>query len=164
VEKPIICCRIPEAVCSVLLILGGGFGAAFAQTISSEPAKTQSATRFGSQSARRAIGYFQGSEPDFLLLLPLYPALHTVQDKIDVTTFRQTQVSGRSVRWKLAEADDQMTYGRFSDVLGIDLDAARLPIVIHLLKRIERDVLDTTFEAKPYFDRRRPPADALALA
>jgi acid phosphatase (class A) len=90
------------------------------------------------------------------LLLPPYPALNTKQDKIDVATFRQMQVSDQSARWKLAEADDQMNYARFSDVLGVDLDAARLPIVMHLLKRMERDVLDTAFDAKDYFNRPRP--------
>jgi acid phosphatase (class A) len=97
-----------------------------------------------------------GSEPNFLLLLAPYPALDTEQDKIDVTTFRHMQVSDQSARWKLAQADDQMTYARFSEVLGVDLDAARLPIVMYLLKRMERDVLDTTFDAKPYFNRPRP--------
>ena len=48
----------------------------------------------------------------------------------------------QSARWKLAKADDQMTYARFSGVLGVDLDPARLPIVIHLLNRMEREVLD----------------------
>ena len=155
-NKAVTCCRIPEAVCSVLLILAGGFAVTFAQTVSFESAKTPAAAQVGSQSARRAVGYLQGSEPDFLLLLPPYPALNTKQDEIDVATFRRMQESDRSARWKLAEADDQMTYARFSGVLGVDLDAASLPIVIHLLNRMERDVLDTAFDAKPYFNRPRP--------
>ncbi len=148
--------RFAEVVCSVLLILGGGSAAASAQTMPSESAKTRATAQVGSQSPKRAVGYMYGSEPNFLLLLPPYPALGTKQDKIDVAVFRHMQVSDRSVRWKLAQADDQMTYARFSEVLGVDLDAARLPIVMHLLKRMERDVLDTTFDAKPYFDRPRP--------
>ena len=122
----------------------------------SESAKTPSATQVRNQSPKRVVGYLHDAEPNFLLLLPPYPALDTKQDKIDVATFRRMQVSDHSARWKLAKADDQMTYARFSEVLGVDLDAARLPIMIHLLKRMERDVLDTTFDAKPYFDRPRP--------
>jgi acid phosphatase (class A) len=124
--------------------------------MSSESAKTPAAARVGNQTPKRVAGYLHGSEPNFLLLLPPYPALGTKQDKIDVAVFRHMQVSDRSVRWKLAQADDQMTYARFSGVLGVDLNAAMLPIVMHLLRRMERDVLDTTFDAKPYFDRPRP--------
>jgi acid phosphatase (class A) len=149
--------RILAVVCSVPLILGGGgFAAASAQTMSSESAKTPDAAHVANQSPKRVVGYLHGSEPNFLLLLPPYPALGTRQDKIDVATFRQMQAPDRSARWKLAEADDQMAYVRFSEVLGVDLDAARLPIVMHLLKRMERDVLDTAFDAKDYFDRPRP--------
>ena len=61
-----------------------------------------------------------------------------------------------SARWRLALADSQMTCARFSGALGIDLDAAELPITIHLLNRMERDVLDTAFNAKIYFNRPRP--------
>jgi len=156
VNKTTICYRIPEAVCSVLLICAGGFAATSAQTMSSEPPKTPATAHVASQPPTRAVGYLHGSEPNFLSLLAPYPALDTEQDKIDVATFRQMQASDRSARWKLAEADDQMTYARFFEVLGVDLDAARLPIVMHLLRRMERDVLDTTFDAKPYFDRPRP--------
>ena len=155
-NKAIICCRIPKAVCSALLILAGGFAVAPAQTMSSQSAKTPAAAQAESQSPKRAVGYLRGSEPNFLLLLPPYPALDTKRDKIDVVMFRQMQVSDQSTRWKLAQADDQMTYARFSEVLGVDLDAARLPIVMHLLRRMERDVLDTAFDAKDYFDRPRP--------
>jgi acid phosphatase (class A) len=66
------------------------------------------------------------------------------------------QVSGQSTRWKLAEADAQMTYARFSVVSGIDFDPAKLPIVVNLLNRMERDVLDTAFAAKVNFNRPRP--------
>ena len=125
VNKTVICCRIAEAVCLVLLMFAGEFAAASAQTMSSESAKTPAAAQVGSQAPKRVLGYLQGSEPDFLLLLPPYPALDTEQDKIDVATFRRMQVSDRSTRWKLAEADDQMTYARFSRVLGVDLDANR---------------------------------------
>jgi acid phosphatase (class A) len=156
VNKTVTCCGIPETVCSVLLIFGGGFVAASAQAMSSESAKTPAATQVRNQSPKRAIGYLNGSEPNFLLLLAPYPALDTKQDEIDVTTFRQMQMPDTSARWKLAMADDQMVYARFSEPLGIDLDPDKLPIIVHLLGRMERDVLDTAFDAKRYFDRPRP--------
>jgi acid phosphatase (class A) len=156
VNKAIIFYRISTAIFSVLLICADGIAAASAQTMSSEPAKTSATAHVASQSPTRAVGYLHGSEPNFLLLLPPYPALDTKRDKIDVVMFRQMQVPDTSARWKLAEADDQMTYARFSEVVGVDLDAARLPTVMHLLRRMERDVLDTTFDAKPYFNRPRP--------
>jgi acid phosphatase (class A) len=156
VNTAIVGCCIPAVVCSVLFNLAGGLAAASAQTMSPEAVKTPSVAQVESSDSRRAVGYLHGSEPNFLLLLPPYPALDSKQDKIDVATFRQMQVSGQSTRWKLAEADDQMIYTRFSGALGVDLDGANLPIMIHLLNRMERDVLDTAFDAKAYFNRPRP--------
>jgi acid phosphatase (class A) len=97
-----------------------------------------------------------GSEPNFLLLLPPYPMLDSSQDAVNVAAFRQMQVPDGTARWKLAQSDAQMTYGRFAEPLGISLDPAKLPIVMHLLSRMERDVLDTAFQAKDYFNRPRP--------
>jgi len=148
--------RILELGCSALLIFKGGFAAAPAQTMPSESAEAPATADVGSQSPKRVVGYLFGSEPNFLLLLPPYPALGTKQDEIDIAVFRQMQVSNTSARWKLAEADDQMVYSRFSGALDADLDAVKLPIVIHLLNRMERDVLDTTFDAKTHFNRPRP--------
>src|ERR1700739_61212 len=155
-NKAIIYCRIPEAVFSVLITLAGEFAATSAQIMSSEPAKTPGIAHVESGASKRAVGYWHGSGPNFLLLLPPYPALDSKQDKIDVAMFRQMQVPGQSTRWKLAEADDQMTYARFSAVLGIDIDAVKLPIVVNLLNRMERDVLDAAFAAKANFNRPRP--------
>jgi acid phosphatase (class A) len=156
VNKINICHRIPKAICSVLLVLAGEFAAAVAQVLPSESVETVAAQSAGSQPSKRVLGYLHGSGPNFLLLLPPYPAPDSKQDKIDVATFRQMQVSGQSTRWKLAVADDQMTYARFSEVLGVDLDTAKLPIVVRLLNRMERDVLDTAFAAKANFNRPRP--------
>jgi hypothetical protein len=156
VNKNIIGFRIPNAVCSVLLILAGGFSVDSAETMLLHSAEAPSATQLQTQAPKRAVGYLHGAEPNFLLLLPPYPALDSKQDQIDVTTFRQMQVSDTSVRWKLADADDQMIYARFSGALGVDLDGIKLPIVIHLLNRMERDALDTAFAAKNYFNRPRP--------
>jgi acid phosphatase (class A) len=66
------------------------------------------------------------------------------------------QAADETPRWKLAQSDAQMTYTRFAEPLGISLDPAKLPIVMHLPSRMERDVLDTAFEAKGYFNRPRP--------
>lgn len=40
--------------------------------------------------------------------------------------------------------------------MGVDLDATKFPIAIHLLDRMERDAMDTTFDAKSFFNRPRP--------
>lgn len=127
-----------------------------AQTVSSLPAKAPTSAQAVAQSPKRVVGYLYGSEPNFLLLLPPYPALDSPQDAIDLTTFRQMQAPDGTDRWKLAQEDAQMTYARFVEPLGINLDPAKLPIIMHLLSRMERDVLDTTFEAKDYFNRPRP--------
>jgi hypothetical protein len=124
VNNIIIFHRIPTAVCSVLLILAGDCNVAPAQAMPSETAKTPSVAYVESMDSKRAVGYLHGSELSFLLLLPPYPALDSKQDKIDVATFRQMQVSGQSTRWKMAESDAQMTYARFSVVSGIDFDPA----------------------------------------
>lgn len=155
-NKNIICYRLPKGVCSVLLILVGSFTATYAQTAASDPAKATDVANVESRAPERAVGYLHGAEPEFLLLLPPYPALGTKQDDFDVAAFRELQVSGTSARWKLAESDDQMIYARFSGASGVDLDLAKLPIVIHLLNRTERDTLDTAFAAKEYFNRPRP--------
>ena len=67
--------RILKAVCSALVILNSGWIASSAQTTPSQPAKTPAATHAGSQAPARAVGYLQGDEPNFLELLPHYPAL-----------------------------------------------------------------------------------------
>ncbi len=126
------------------------------QAVSLEPVKTPGVAHVESGASKRAEGYLHGSEPNFLLLLPPYPVLDSSQDGVDVATFRQMQVGDQALRWKLAQADTQMTYTRFAEPLGIDLDPAKLPIVMHLLSRMERDVLDTAFEAKDHFNRPRP--------
>jgi acid phosphatase (class A) len=148
--------RIPDLARLVLLILGGRFIAASAQTLFAQSTKPPDAAHALSQNPKPDVGYLHGSEPNYLLLLPPYPALGSNQDNLDVATFRRMQVSGQAARWKLAEADDQMSYSRFSEALGIDLDPAKLPIVVHLLNRMERDVLDTAFAAKANFNRPRP--------
>jgi acid phosphatase (class A) len=137
-------------------MFAGGASAASAQTMSPEPAKSPGIAHVESGAPKRAEGYLHGSEPNFLLLLPPYPVLDSSQDAVDVATFRQMQVGDQTSRWKQAQADAQMTYARFAEPLVIDLDLAKLPIVMHLLSRMERDVLDTTFEAKDYFNRPRP--------
>jgi acid phosphatase (class A) len=124
--------------------------------LSFQSVKTPAAPSVGSQPSNLILGYLHGSEPNVLLLLPPYPALDSRQDKIDIATFRQMQVSGQSIRWKVAEGDNQMTYARFSVAFGVDLDSAKLTITDHHLNRVERDVLDAAFAAKANFNRPRP--------
>jgi acid phosphatase (class A) len=140
---------------SALLAVSGVFVSAVAQS-SLHPATPTAIAQNEKQAPKRVVGYLQGSEPNYLLLLPPYPVLDSPQDAVDVATFRQMQVPDGTTRWKLAQADAEMTYARFAEPLGISLEPAKLPIVMHLLSRTERDVLDTTFEAKDYFNRPRP--------
>jgi acid phosphatase (class A) len=144
-----------SATCVALIAAGGASISAAAQTPSPSAAPTPAA-QSAKQTPKRIVGYLQGAEPNFMLLLPPYPALESPQDAVDVATFRQMQVLDQSPRWKLAQADAQMTYARFTEPLGISLDPAKLPIVMHLLGRMERDILDTAFEAKDDFNRPRP--------
>jgi acid phosphatase (class A) len=143
------------ATCVALIALSGVFTSAAAQTSSPSPIPAPIAQSV-KQTPKRVVGYLQGSEPNFLLLLPPYPVLDSPQDAVDVATFRQMQVADQTPRWKLAQADAQMTYARFTEPLGISLDPAKLPIVMHLISRMERDVLDSAFEAKDDFNRPRP--------
>jgi acid phosphatase (class A) len=108
------------------------------------------------ESRQDVAGYMKGAEPNYLLILPPYPVLGSHADKMDVANFKEMQVPDGSARWKLAEADEEMTYARFGGILGVDLDVKHSPIVVHLLDRMERDVMDTAFQAKSFFNRPRP--------
>jgi acid phosphatase (class A) len=96
-----------------------------------------------------------GKEPDFFGILPPFPAFDSMQDQVDVTTLWQWQHPENS-RWKLANADQEMSYRRFSEAFGMEISSAKTPFLIHLLDRTEQDVQDVAFSAKSYYDRPRP--------
>ncbi len=65
----------------------------------------------------RVVGYLAEKEPDFLTMLPPYPALDSVSDKTDVTSLRLWQKPEDSARWRLANEDVRMSYDRFAQYL-----------------------------------------------
>ena len=145
--------RILSTICGAAIVLGG---VAVIAQVTPLATTVVSTTQSAKEPPNHLAGYLQGEEPNFLWLLPPYPALDSPQDATDVASFRQMQVADDTPRWKLAQADAQMSYARFVEPIGISLDPVKLPIVMHLLGRTERDVLDTAFQAKDYFNRPRP--------
>jgi acid phosphatase (class A) len=107
------------------------------------------------ESSSNVIGYLAGREPDFLDILPPYPALDSMQDAADVTTLWQWQHPMAS-RWQSANVDEEMSYKRFSQAFGTDISRTTTPLLIHLLDRAERDVQGVAFDAKSFYNRPRP--------
>ena len=124
--------------------------AAFAQAPAQSPIPEPNA----SQSRMIDTGYLAGKEPGFLDILPPYPVLNSLQDGADVTTLWRWQHPDNS-RWKLANADEDMSYNRFSEAFGMEINATT-PLLIHLLDRAERDVQSVAFTAKTFYNRPRP--------
>jgi acid phosphatase (class A) len=103
----------------------------------------------------RIVGYLAGREPGFLTVLSPYPALDSMTDQSDTTTLWQSQHPDPS-RWQLANADAEMSYSRFSQAFGIEINSATMPLLAHLLNRTEQDVQSVAFSAKDYYNRPRP--------
>ena len=108
-----------------------------------------------SQPRPKIIGYLAGREPHFQDMLPPYPKVDSMQDMADVTTLWQWQ-HPENTRWQLADADEEMSYGRFSQAFGAEIDRATAPLLVHLLDRAERDVQGVAFDAKSFYNRPRP--------
>lgn len=136
---------------SILLfaVLGslGSFGQSPAERPPSKPASPS--------PHAKVSGYLTGKEPDFLDILPPYPAFSSMQDEADVTTLWQWQHPENS-RWQLANADEDLAYRRFSDAFGMEINGATTPLLMHLLDRTERDVQGVAFSAKSFYNRPRP--------
>ncbi len=116
---------------SLLSLLAFG-SSAFAQTSGGPSPHINSAL-----PRTKVAGYLQGREPDFLDILPPYPAFDSMQDKTDVAMLRQWQQPDDSPRWKLANADVKMSYDRFAPAFGAEISPASTPLLIHLLDRVE---------------------------
>jgi acid phosphatase (class A) len=146
--------RHKRKVCTLVLVLlaavlGGirAFGQAPAEQATSKSAAPQ--------PRARVTGYLAEREPDFLNILPPYPAFGSMHDEADVTTLWQWQHSETS-RWQLASTDEEMSYNRFSQAFGTEINRATAPLLIHLLDRAERDVQGVAFDAKSFYNRPRP--------
>ncbi len=141
------------SLCAVtLLLLVCGHSRVTAQT---DQAAVR-ATAPHESAARHITGYLAGKEPDFLDILPPYPAFDSIEDQMDVATLRQWQQPGDSARWRVANADVRISYDRFAESFGMDIDQARTPLLDHLLNRVERDVQAVTSSAKNFYNRPRP--------
>jgi acid phosphatase (class A) len=138
------------------LLLVAGFALALAPAARSQSTGTKQVAHLSDETRQDVTGYMKGAEPNYLTFVPPYSVLNSDEDKLDVATFERMQVPESSALWKLAEADEEMKYSRFNAAVSLDLDAVKFPIVIHLLDRMERDVMDTAFAAKVHFNRPRP--------
>jgi acid phosphatase (class A) len=120
------------------------------------PADHLSSKSVSSHPRVRVVGYLAGREPDFLSMLPPYPVFNSMQDEADVATLRQCQQPDSSPRWKLANDDVAMSYERFSQAVGMEINQVDTPLLIHLLNRAEQDVQSVAFSAKDFYNRPRP--------
>jgi acid phosphatase (class A) len=127
---------------TVLLVFMLGVSLA-AQSTSSSP-----------RSSSRATGYLPDGDVNFLQIIPPYPALQSKEDQADVAVLRQWQQPGDSPRWKLAQADAELSYSRFSEAFGSEVSARKAPLLVHLLDRVEADT--SLRGAKSYYHRPRP--------
>jgi len=144
------------AVSLICVIFGGA--ALLGQPVASQTmkgGKGGAGSHINGESQRGDVGYLRGVESDFHLVLPPFPSQNSKQDGNDFATLQRMQVPDQA-RWMLAEDDEDMIYPRFSEAFGLELNATRLPILIHLLDRMSQDVNDATFNAKGYFNRPRP--------
>jgi acid phosphatase (class A) len=137
---------------SVLVLGVLGTTSAFSQA----PAQHPGSSPTSPQSHVKITGYLAGREPDFLSMLPPSPAFNSMQDEADVATLRQWQQPDDSPRWKLANDDVAMSYERFSQAFGMEINQGNTPLLIHLLNRVEQDVQSVAFSAKDFYNRPRP--------
>jgi acid phosphatase (class A) len=135
----------------LFLILGGA--CLWGQTPQQhDPSKSRAIPR----PAAKVVGYLAGEEPGFADILPPVPEIGSLTDEIDVATLRRWQQPDNSARWQLANADEQMSYNRFSQAFGIEISSSGMPLLVNLLSRTLRDVQDVAFSAKDFYNRPRP--------
>ena len=125
-----------HALLSALLFVAYASIGAFGQV----PADHSFSKSVSSHPRVRVVGYLAGREPDFLSMLPPYPVFNSMQDEADVATLRQWQQPESAPRWNLANDDVAMSYVRFSQAFGMEINQVNTPLLIHLLNRVEQDV------------------------
>jgi len=136
---------------SILLVAVFGCISAFGQAHTEHQAPTSAP----SQPRVSVVGYLDGREPSFLDILPPYPEFNSMQDEADVTTLWKWQHPEGS-RWQLANTDEEMSYNRFSEAFGTEINSTATPLLVHLLGRVVRDVQSVAFNAKSVYNRPRP--------
>jgi acid phosphatase (class A) len=135
----------------VLLIPGGPLAA---QNPSSPLAVLTSHPR--QQPGANAVGFLEKNAASYLLVIPPYPVIQSLEDEADVAGVWQWKQSGDSPRWQLAEADDRVSYERFAEAYGSKIDSATTPLLVHLLDRVEADLSVVLGSAKKSYNRPRP--------
>jgi len=104
-----------------------------------------------------AAGYLIKDDlPDFLQVLPPVPMPQSEDDNADVTLLQLWRRAENSPRWQLAKADAELSYSRFAEAYGADIDPAKTPLLFHLLERVEADVSGPLGQAKEFYHRPRP--------
>jgi acid phosphatase (class A) len=109
----------------------------------------------------RLAGYLGRDHiPDHEVFLPPPPASDSVLGKADLEVYRETRALENTPRWKLAESDAALSQGALFDdfecAAGVDLDAARMPALSHVLRRSMADLSGVIGPAKERYARPRP--------
>jgi len=104
----------------------------------------------------KAEPYLSSVALDYRSILGAPPAVGSIRDKIDYDAVSKSQVSASVSRWETARRDESYLYVRFSEPLGRQIDRTNMPLTVHLLNRVLRDVAGPVFAAKKNFQRPRP--------
>jgi len=115
-----------------------------------------STSRAMQQPGENAIGFLEKNESSYLLVIPPYPVIQSLEDEADVASVRQWKQFGDSPRWQLAKADAEVSYQRFAEAYGSKIDSATTPLLVHLLDRVEADLSVFLGSAKKSYNRPRP--------
>jgi acid phosphatase (class A) len=107
------------------------------------------------QPGVRATGYLPIGASDYISMIPPYPVSQSLADDADVAEVRQWQQTG-DVRWKLAQADAQVSYERFAEAYGSAINTTATPLLVHLLDRVEANLSMVMGSAKIFYNRPRP--------
>ena len=108
------------------------------------------------QAADEAKPFITSQELDLTKYLPAPPADDSAQTKAELKELLEIQATRTPEQEKVAIADAEENVWRFTDVMGPDFDAAKLPKTAALFDRIvaTEDVVDDY--AKKAFNRPRP--------
>ncbi len=138
----------------VLVFMLGSFSFSNAQNVPSSVSAPHSGSMH--RPGNGATAYMQEDDLNFLYILPPYPVIESQEDDADTAELRQWQQSGSSARWQLAQADADLSYSRFANALGNEIDPVSTPLLAHLLDRVEADMSGGLRNAKSYYNRPRP--------
>ncbi|MHB8284184.1 MAG: acid phosphatase [Caulobacteraceae bacterium] len=141
-----------------------GAGAAHAQSPVLGSADHESAagmTQPADPSAKRLPGYLDKTAlPDTTAILPPPPKSGSEEEALDRAVYMETRKLQGTPRWALATSDavetPQAILTDFGCALGIALDAANAPKLVHMLTRAHRDAGHITTVPKDFYKRPRP--------